>query len=242
MQRTCSVTGCDSTDIIARGFCWKHYQSWRRYGRTYRLFTNGGATGECSVEGCTKPADARHLCKMHYTRWKRHGDAHHVTERVQHQGVAPCTIDGCEKVQFARGWCPMHYMRWRATGDPLLMKSGLSGWSRTRKWAGIVCSVDGCDLPAKSRGYCPMHYERWKRHGDTDFRGILNDTPPTPHDAIAASDMDRLFYEAMFEAPLTPVVTASIAAVDRWHETVRRRDELDRQLYPHLFANERIAA
>ncbi len=30
-QRTCSVNDCGEPHI-ARGWCWNHYQSWRRYG------------------------------------------------------------------------------------------------------------------------------------------------------------------------------------------------------------------
>lgn len=29
--------------------------------------------GQCTIEGCTKPHEARGWCKMHYTRWTRSG-------------------------------------------------------------------------------------------------------------------------------------------------------------------------
>lgn len=31
-ERTCSIDGCDGTNIAAKGWCWKHYRRWLRHG------------------------------------------------------------------------------------------------------------------------------------------------------------------------------------------------------------------
>jgi len=31
-------------------------------------------TATCTIEGCTRPVDARGWCKSHYGGWRRHGD------------------------------------------------------------------------------------------------------------------------------------------------------------------------
>ena len=31
-ERTCSIEGCESTHRLARGWCWKHYQRWLKWG------------------------------------------------------------------------------------------------------------------------------------------------------------------------------------------------------------------
>lgn len=48
--------------------CQRHYDAHRR--------SQPGP--ECSVDGCTKRAEARGWCQMHYVRWKKYGDVHAV--------------------------------------------------------------------------------------------------------------------------------------------------------------------
>ena len=65
----------------------------------------------CSIEGCTKPVDARGWCHTHYTRWYRHGDP---TVQLRPGGV--CSVDGCDRQRNSRGLCSTHYGRWRKWG------------------------------------------------------------------------------------------------------------------------------
>jgi len=69
---TCTVEGC-SNEVVARGWCGKHYRRWKRHGSTEPTrMSNQGK--ECSVPGCGNPASKKALCAMHYTRQWLHGD------------------------------------------------------------------------------------------------------------------------------------------------------------------------
>lgn len=59
--RICSVEGCENIHI-ARGFCRKHYDAWKRKpNRKTRQ-----PKRICSFPGCDGPHEARGLCKRHY--------------------------------------------------------------------------------------------------------------------------------------------------------------------------------
>ena len=72
-MKTCIIEGCEREADAARGWCWKHYGRWRKYGTT--TLPTRPTPGECGIEGCDRPA--RHataaLCKGHYSRWKKDG-------------------------------------------------------------------------------------------------------------------------------------------------------------------------
>jgi len=74
-KKTCSVEGCEN-DVLARGWCTRHYYRWRRTGEPgpveSRRITNAGRT--CSVDGCDRDAEKLGMCGMHYLRYKKSGD------------------------------------------------------------------------------------------------------------------------------------------------------------------------
>lgn len=66
-NKKCAQDGCDKLvgKYGARGLCKKHYDAWRN---------RHGARGECSVDGCHKPALGLGLCDTHRYRLKANGD------------------------------------------------------------------------------------------------------------------------------------------------------------------------
>jgi hypothetical protein len=74
-MNSCSVTGCTG-EIVARGWCRKHYSRWQRTGSTdtVRKPYDGYLKPRCSVDGCDREMVARRLCDKHYQRWKKFGD------------------------------------------------------------------------------------------------------------------------------------------------------------------------
>lgn len=68
-EGTCA--GCGETKLLkARGYCRACYQQWKRTGSVdrYRM-----ARGQCTVEGCDKPAHGRGMCQMHQKRLRVSG-------------------------------------------------------------------------------------------------------------------------------------------------------------------------
>ncbi len=47
---------------------------------------------ECSIEGCSRPSNAREWCTLHYQRWSKHGDPTYWRPRVPE--VKTCTQCG----------------------------------------------------------------------------------------------------------------------------------------------------
>lgn len=71
-DRSCSIAEC-SDKVIARGWCSKHYQRWKRHGDPE--FTERREQGPCIVADCSVEGDGGHgLCAKHYRRLYRHGD------------------------------------------------------------------------------------------------------------------------------------------------------------------------
>jgi len=68
----CSAAGCERR-AIARGWCSKHYQSWKKYGDPLKS-TLRQADFTCAAAGCDSPAKTTGLCIKHYTRQLRNGD------------------------------------------------------------------------------------------------------------------------------------------------------------------------
>jgi hypothetical protein len=54
MER-CKEEGCESTKIVGRKRCTRHYQQWRK-----------AHAPECSRDGCEKPVQSKNLCPQHY--------------------------------------------------------------------------------------------------------------------------------------------------------------------------------
>lgn len=73
VAKLCSIDGCYKKNL-ARGWCQKHYQRWKRHGDPTLLIIRS----TCSFEGCENKHHAKGFCETHYTRWWRHEDPNKV--------------------------------------------------------------------------------------------------------------------------------------------------------------------
>jgi len=75
-KKICSVEGC-SNNLVAKGYCYKHYSRFRKHGDVNynRLLINSGK--QCKVENCCSQAKSRGYCGIHYKRLWLYGDPNH---------------------------------------------------------------------------------------------------------------------------------------------------------------------
>lgn len=91
MEPTCSVEGCPEP-VIARGWCYRHYDRWRKHGDPlagprFRARRGSQIGAVCSVEGCPDPVLSRGWCRKHYQRWRKDGDPLTVQSKGQGRGM-----------------------------------------------------------------------------------------------------------------------------------------------------------
>lgn len=72
---TCREPECDTTDVIAKGLCWKHYRRQLRHGDTSTVLSWKrnplGVTRLCSEPGCDLVHHAKGFCSKHYYEMKK---------------------------------------------------------------------------------------------------------------------------------------------------------------------------
>lgn len=160
-KSTCTIDGCDAR-ALARGWCSRHWQRWKRHGDP--LYERQlKRDGPCAVGGCDLPAAARGWCKTHHARWRRRGDVQaDVPVRAASVDGLLCEAQGCVSAVVKGGFCLAHYKRWRRHGDPL-------GGRTARVPLPDRCMVEQCPSPPWARSYCRLHY-------DQDSRGVLHET------------------------------------------------------------------
>jgi len=66
---------------------------------------------ECSIKGCSKPAEKRTVCGMHYRRWQRDGDLRGADRERPSYVDSICLIVGCGLKPHGQGLCDKHYMQ-----------------------------------------------------------------------------------------------------------------------------------
>lgn len=107
----CTIEGCETTRIIARGLCSKHYSRTRR-----EVGLRPNQT--CTRDACPTPQETRGLCSKHYADLR-------VNEGIP--GGKGCVEEGCPRPSVAQGLCYGHYQRVKA-GKP----AGIVGEIRRR--------------------------------------------------------------------------------------------------------------
>ena len=192
-NQTCSVEGCNG-QVIARGWCGKHYARWYSNGDPLAAKKKQERKPKeqtfCTIPDCGRFAETRGMCNMHYTRWSRHGDPNIVKRERNRNGVAPCSEDGCEEVSRTNGMCNRHYRLWMYSQRG---ECSVEGCTTTWSAKGLChkhylrlrntgttddppetplrgsCRVDGCNGLVKARDLCGQHLQRWYRFGDTEL-------------------------------------------------------------------------
>lgn len=99
----CIIEDCSSIHV-AGGYCMKHYNMKRRYGRVEKLPPKTGM--ECSVKNCSKVSVTKKLCRMHYSRLSRGLDP--KQDPIYEKNLL-CTVDGCHRNRRTKGMCLSHY-------------------------------------------------------------------------------------------------------------------------------------
>lgn len=165
-DRACTIDGCGG-ELVARGWCSKHYERWRVHGDPLVTLQHRSAPplgDQCSVEGCISAHKTRGWCGKHYQRWAKYGDPTVTvgTPPDPHQG---CSVGDCGGEHSGRGMCRKHLARWAKHGDPLTVKRQplASPYMGARS---SVCIIEGCGKGQHARGWCSMHYHRWAEYGD----------------------------------------------------------------------------
>lgn len=128
----CAIEGCDK-EVLARGWCSKHYSRWKRSGDPLvaRPKLPNGAYTSCTVDGCGKPHFTGGLCEMHRWRVRAHGvpgPAKPIKKR-QVKLKEPCEVEGCDRLRKGTRYCHLHSERLRRNGSvgpatPLLAAKG----------------------------------------------------------------------------------------------------------------------
>jgi hypothetical protein len=88
----CSIEDC-AERAIARTWCYRHYERWRKYGDPlggprFRARRGSQVGARCSVGDCEDPVVARGWCQKHWQRWRKYGDPLMVKQDQLH-GVSP---------------------------------------------------------------------------------------------------------------------------------------------------------
>jgi len=99
MGKKCSIIGCENKHA-ARGFCRKHYQTWRNsHSPTNKI---------CSVKECDKPVYAKGLCHNHYELKRRNGYVIYKRDMPKPK----CFVRGCQELaRGPKGLCKFHTQR-----------------------------------------------------------------------------------------------------------------------------------
>lgn len=108
-RKTCQSPNCERP-ARTKGYCPRHYQQVRKYGRLTPEREIGRNPSICIVEGCSNKVAARGYCSKHYAQIRRRGRL--SPERKYELGPPFCIVEGCEGKRYVRGYCRRHYSRW----------------------------------------------------------------------------------------------------------------------------------
>lgn len=148
--------------MVARGWCTKHYDRWRKHGDVALVKIAAPYEGaSCSVDGCEAVAKSRGWCSKHYLRWRRNGSPEGVGVVEKERR---CRVAGCVWGVVGRELCGAHYEAWRVRrriGAATKERPGRRSSSARLRVA--RCGVDGCSAGVFARGLCYRHGRRPSR-------------------------------------------------------------------------------
>lgn len=120
---TCIGEGCDSTTIVGRGMCMRHYQAlWKRHRAEWKSQPKPSRRPIeqplCAVANCGIERKSRDWCSKHYTRWRRWGDPLGAAPAAPARNT--CRVAECGRSTRARlgTYCRLHAQRLRKHGEP----------------------------------------------------------------------------------------------------------------------------
>ena len=139
------------------------------------------ADGTCSIDGCSKPVNARSWCNTHYYRWRKTGDPSAPLDRERNIGT--CSVEGCDEPMRKRGWCAAHYSQQYRSGKPPR--------PFIYKWANETCCLvcGSPDMNYRSRKYCSANCQMLASRAR---RGYPDATRPSRPCARCARPIDLL--------------------------------------------------
>ncbi len=155
--KKCNVNGCGGK-YFCKGYCKKHYERLRVYGRLEKEIQQD----TCQVENCNEPYFAKGYCRTHYYRMRNRGATDIHPKFIKKS----CSVEGCNNRYFAKGYCGSHLRKIRlygTTDSPLRIKK--------------LCSVEGCNKPHEGKGLCVMHLYRFKKHGTVELEPRFGPVP-----------------------------------------------------------------
>ena len=125
-QSTCVALDCDKIAKAPRGWCWSHYNKWRRHGSPSWVHQQV----KCAVDECDSSARVHGMCDKHYRRVKKHGDPS-IGARPVYGNM--CASEGCTERIHQTGLCSRHYYaRWISNGSGRELQAAASSRRRAR--------------------------------------------------------------------------------------------------------------
>jgi|GEM_PF-1591443 len=170
-QSICSIEDCSNL-AKKRGWCRRHYDSWRRHGDP--LATSYARCASCSelfkrapgsgvppkkCPECTpRPRSTCPACAGPLPRTTRSDGTLAPAPKYCSDDCKPrCSVDGCYAPSRKRGWCANHYAMWHKHGE-------IREWSY--KWAtDLICEYCGgpSGIVHGYRKYCSANCETFAR-------------------------------------------------------------------------------
>lgn len=151
----CAIETCDGV-VLARSWCRRHYERWRRHGDP-SVNLRAPHNRKCSIPGCDSKARSRGWCPKHYKRWQRFGDPEKTIPNMDHDGR--CSLQGCERQYESGGYCGLHYNRILTKGEPgpatTLRAANGEGHLRSDGYRIVTCPPDA--TTNRADGYIMEH-------------------------------------------------------------------------------------
>jgi len=151
----CGVDGC-TRKVHAKGYCWKHYDKFRKYGDATKEVIKRYHGSNCSVDGCEDKASRNGLCDKHRQRVKKYGTAElpYIEPKI-------CSHEGCTHSHYSRGFCVKHYQDFMFHNNPVYRAKTLKRvWRRRsliRETTSEEFTVD--EILDKTGGLCSLCFE-----------------------------------------------------------------------------------